>query len=193
MARLSGKLTPKALGWDRIAIGAAVSSIGDNDRVLLGRIAGIVSGIRLTANDDTGEVQTGLKGQFRGISSKLEQVPAKSKDGSEKKDNKGNPVMEDGGPITVNSGVCYLPGGIQALIEGAYNEASKDDNKASVNFAIDLYGVRANNKAGYSFVAENLVEPVEADPLDMLLKSADGPALLAAPEGGEGGEGEKPE
>src|SRR5688572_4466984 len=116
--QLVGKLTPRALGWDRNAIGPAVGVLTTGQSVLLGRIAGIVGGFRETLNEDTGEVQRGLKGNFRGLSSKnITEV---------EKDAKGNPVMENGVPkvkdtgvqIQITSGVCYLPGGIQEMIEG---------------------------------------------------------------------------
>jgi hypothetical protein len=197
MARLSGKLTPKSLGWDRASLATDIGKIGDQDRIRLGRFAGIVSGLRTTVNDDTGEVQYGLRGQFRGVSAKLEQVPVLNKDGSPKKDNKGEPVLQDGGPITVTSGVCYLPGGMQDMIMGALAAAQEADAKATVQFALDLYGIRAANKAGYSFVAENLIEAEEADPLDMLLSLAGDAATkaLPAPEGegddaDQGGDGD---
>lgn len=98
MARLSGKLTARTLGWDRIAIGAETKKVpADGGRVLLGRFAGIVSGLKQTVNNDTGEVQNGLKGQFRGLSTRNE---------------KGESV-DVGKGLIVTAGVCYLPGGIQ--------------------------------------------------------------------------------
>lgn len=157
---LVGKLTPKALGWDRNKIGSEVAKVpADGGKVLLGRFAGIVAGLRQTVNNDTQEVQSGLKGNFRGIS---------SIDKSE-----------------VTSGVCYLPGGIQDMIEGALAAAKEADAKATVNFAIDLFAIPATNKAGYSFKADNIVAPNAADPLAMLLEQAEQnskAAALPAPE-----------
>ena len=158
---LVGKLTPKALGWDRNNIGTEVAKVpAAGGQVLLGRIAGIVSGLRESVNGDTGDIMTGLKGNFRGISSNTELKP-------------------------VTSGVCYLPGGIQDMIEGALASAQDETNggskKATVNFAIDLYAIPATNKAGYSFKAENLVEASATDPLAALLASAKNVKALAAP------------
>ncbi len=170
MARLSGKLTAKALGWDRIAIGSETKKVpAEGGRVHLGRIVGIASGLKQTINGDTGEIQNGLKGQFRGLSTR---------------DDKGV-ILEGPTGVTVTAGVCYLPGGIQEMIEGALAAAQESDARATVQFAIDLFAIPATNKAGYSFDAENLVEASEADPLDALLTSAAtiAAAALPAPEG----------
>lgn len=163
MARLSGKLTAKTLGWDRVKIGAAVQKVpADGGRVLLGRFAGIVSGLKQTVNADTGEVQNGLKGQFRGLSALNE---------------KGDTV-ELGKGASVTAGVCYLPGGIQEMIEGTLAAAQEDDPRATVQFAIDLYAIPATNKAGYSFDADTRIEAEESDPLDNLLaQAAEAPAI----------------
>jgi hypothetical protein len=160
--KLTGKLTPKAMGWDRNEIGSAVKKVpADGGRVLLGRIVGIVAGLRQTINNDTGEVQNGLKGNFRGFTSK---------------------VGQDGKPLDpITSGVCYLPGGIQEMIEGTLASAKEADAKATVNFAIDLYAIPATNKAGYSFDADNIVAAEQADPLDMLANQAAQIAALPAP------------
>lgn len=173
---LVGKLTPKSLGWDRNALGSETAKVpADGGKVLIGRIVGIVAGLRQTVDNDTGNIHTGLKGNFRGISSK-----------------KG----EDGKPITVTSGVCYLPGGIQDMIEGALAAAQESDAKATVQFAIDLFGIPATNKAGYSFAADNIVAPTAADPLALLLEQAatNKAEALPAPEGSEtiGDQVEKP-
>ena len=158
MARISGKLTAKSLGWDRNAIGVAVAKVpADGGRVFVGRIAGEVTGLHQTMNDETGEVQTGLKGNFRGISSLFE------------KDDKG---VETANRITMTAGRCYLPGGIQDMIEGAYASAIKDDEKATVMFTVDLYAIPATNKAGYGYDADTVTAASTVDPLDALLESA---------------------
>ncbi len=174
MTRISGKLTAKALGWDRNAIGTAVKKVPqDGGRVFLARIGGIVSGMHQTVNDDTGEVQTGLKGSFRGLSSVTE---AKSADDATQV------------PIIVTAGRCYLPGGLQEMVEAAYAQATATDAKATVNFALDLYAIPATNKAGYSYDGDTVTEATESDPLDMLMAGAaankpmPGLPALAAPE-----------
>lgn len=175
MARIAGKLTAKSLGWNRDEIGIAVKKVPqDGGRVFIGRIVGIVAGLHETVNEDTGEVQTGLKGNFRGVSSK----PEMKQDGN-KKDANGPVMIPTGDAITMTAGRCYLPGGIQEMIEGAYKEAAQSDKNATVSFGVDLYAIPANNKAGYSYDADTVTEAATADPLDALLQSAN--ALKALP------------
>jgi hypothetical protein len=178
--QLTGKLTPKALGWDRFAIGGAVKDT--TQRVKLGTIVGIVSGLRQTVNNETGDIQTGLKGNFRGVSTlNLFEIEKDAEGNDKMKD--GKPVMLDTGKvISVTSGVCYLPGGIQDMIEGALAAAKEKDAKATVSFGIDLYAVKDTNKAGYTFNADTKVETAERDPLDLLLEQASGAVALPAPE-----------
>lgn len=155
--KLSGKLTAKALGWDRLAIATAVAAVGTTARVNLGRFVGVVTDLRHTIDQKNGEIQTGLKGNFRGIS---------TKDGLE-----------------VTSGVCYLPSGIQSMIEGSMEAAKEKDPKASVQFALDLFALHSTNAAGYTFEAQNIVQADAVDPLAALLESANAitPLALAAP------------
>lgn len=163
--KLSGKLTAKALGWDRNKIGTAVSKVpADGGRVLLGRIVGIVSGLKQTVNNDTGEIQNGLKGQFRGISAITE---------------KGDVLTAPEG-AKITAGVCYLPGGIQEMLEGALAAAQESDAKATVQFGLDLFAIPSTNKAGYSFDADNLVAADAVDPLDNLVVIANENAAAAA-------------
>lgn len=160
MARLSGKLTAKSLGWDRNRIGTAVKKVPqDTGRVELGTFVGIVSGLRQTVNNDTGEVQNGLKGQFRGVST-LGVDPDKA-------------VSKNNAANRITAGVCYLPGGIQDMIEGQLAKAKEHDASATVQFGLKLFAIPATNKAGYSFDAESLVAAQEADPLDTLLEMAE--------------------
>lgn len=169
--KLSGKLTAKALGWDRNKIGTAVTKVpADGGRVLLGRIVGIVSGLKQTVNNDTGEIQNGLKGQFRGISSL----------------NATGDVLSTPTGEKITAGVCYLPGGIQEMLEGTLAAAQETEAKATVQFAIDLFAIPATNKAGYSFDADNLVAADAVDPLDNLValanENASAAPALEAPE-----------
>lgn len=180
MTQLVGKLTAKSLGWDRFAIGEATKDTTTAQK--LGRVVGIVSGLRQTVNNETGDIQSGLKGNFRGVSAKNLTVVKKDKDGNDvMKD--GKPVMVDTGkPIEVTSGVCYLPAGLQDMIEGSLAVAKENDPKATISFAIDLYAVKDSNKAGYTFKAETLIEAEQRDPLDMLLEQAKSAPALPAPE-----------
>jgi hypothetical protein len=167
MARLSGKLTAKTLGWDRNRIGTEVAKVpADGGRVMLGTFVGIASGLKHIINNDTGEVSNGLKGQFRGISSLG--------------DDSGKEIGDTNPPRAVTAGVLYLPGGIQDMIEGSLAEAQSIDPKATVRFGIKLYAIPATNKAGYSFDADTLIEAQEADPLADLLALATTPATAPA-------------
>jgi len=176
MARISGKLTAKTLGWDRNRIGTEVAKVpAQGGRVELGTIVGIVSGLRQTVSNDTGEIQNGLKGQFRGVSSL----------GTDS----GKEISDANPAATVTAGVCYLPGGIQEMLEGALAQAKEADASATVRFGIKLYAIPATNKAGYSFDADNLIEAAESDPLGDLLELAGAPVAetpaLEAPKGGK--------
>ena len=180
MARLTGKLTAKALGWNKDRIQAAIAADKaqptPTGRIKLGRFVGIVVALRQTVSDETGEIQTGLKGQFRGVSTL-------GTDTGKEVDAKTNP------PLTVTAGVCYLPSGIQEVAETALSDAKqKGGANASAQFGVDLFAIPAENAAGYSFDADNLFEPTEADPLDTLLAMAsDGgsPAQEPAPAKGK--------
>lgn len=168
MARLSGKLTAKTLGWGREEIGPAVKKIPQTDKIFIGRFAGIVSGIKELVNDDTGEVQTGLKGQFRGISTLND-------DGTEAgADANGNPLGR-----TVTAGVCYLPSGLQDVVEGAYRQAIEHEPRATITFVMDLYAMFSGGQAGYTYDAETKVEAQDNDPLDILLEQAATPLAIA--------------
>lgn len=183
MARISGKLSAKSMGWDRNAVGVAVGKVpAAGGRVFIGRIVGSITGLHNTFDEEKGEVQTGLKGEFRGVSSLFEQVPQKDAKGNPVKDAKGEIVMVDSDkPITVTAGRCYLPSGLQDMLETAYKSAalSKNDkgetvvdNTVSISFGVDLYAIPATNKAGYSYDGDTVIDAVQNDPLDMLLASA---------------------
>lgn len=185
MTELVGKLTAKTLGWDRTALGAATKDTSVAQK--LATIVGIVSGLRQTVNNETGDIQTGLKGNFRGVSTLNLFVPAKDPKTGNDIVKDGKPVMTDTGKaIEVRSGVCYLPGGIQDMIEGELARVREHDPKATVSFGIDLFSLRDSNKAGYTFKAETLVEAQERDPLDMLMDQAR--KALPAPEATTEGE-----
>ena len=166
MARLSGKLTAKTLGWDRNRIGTEVAKVpADGGRVQLGTFVGIVSGLKHNVNEN-GEVTSGLKGQFRGVSTLG--------------DDTGKELSDSNPPRTVTAGVLYLPGGIQDMIEGSLAEAQATDKMATVRFGLNLFAIPATNKAGYSFDADTKLEARESDPLSELLALANEPVALVA-------------
>jgi hypothetical protein len=150
--KLEQKLTMRALGWSRGKIEEAVGKVpSDGGRVLLGRVAGIIVGTKL-AKDVNDEVIVGLKGNFRGVSSV---------------DNE-----------TVTSGICFLPSGIQGMLESALAEARQKDQNATVQFAMDVYAIPAKNLAGYSFNADNILGNEDNDPLTALLADANAKSPL---------------
>jgi len=186
MARLSGKLTARALGWTRNMIGIRTEKMSDTARLPLGRVVGIVSGLHDTLNEETGQIMTGLKGQFRGVSTLFVQTEKKNNKGEVVKDKDGNvELIDTDEKIVVTAGRCYLPSGLQDMIEGSYREAIKDDPKATVSFAIDLFAMKAKNKAGYTFDGDTLVEAAADDPLAALLEAADEMKALPAPKAEE--------
>lgn len=89
--------------------------------VFLCRMMGKINGLTSYVDAKSSEVRFGLKGDFLGINS-------------------------DG--VEFVSGVAYLPSGIQAQLETKAEELKDGEN---LEFAIDIYGIRANNAAGYSF------------------------------------------
>jgi hypothetical protein len=133
----------------------------ENKRVFLCRIVGIAGGL-VTKVDTRGEPITGITGNFRGK----------------------NVVTHE----EYESGVLYLPGGIQEMLENAVNKGELDKNDKpiyeAVEFALDIYSVPASNPIGYSYEAEPVFKAKEADPLSELMAKAEEarnlPALEAA-------------
>jgi len=141
----------------------------DNIKTPLARIMGTASGIK-PALDQRGEPVYGLTGAFLGIN--IAQGLEAGKD--DKPADFGN----------YRSGILYLPGGIQELIqaplETALNSPDKETaSNAAIEFAMDIFAVPANNPAGYSFVATLLGDAAQADPFAGI-KSKIGEAKLPA-------------
>lgn len=167
MARIAGKLSAATMGWNKAALakatapglvagkdekGEPVTTVNADHRVKLGRIVGIATGLHHAVNNDTGEIATALKGQFRGLSTAT--------------------ATDTGKPIVVTAGRLYLGSGLQAMLEGALETAKAADKSATVSFAIDLFAVPSLNLSGYSFEAETKIDTAEVDPLDLLMKAA---------------------
>ena len=161
--KLVQKLSVATLGWKRSDIEMALKDIPKSGEILLARVAGIVTGLKAYIDPKSSEVQYGLKGQFKGMSSK-DQFADQSV-----------------------SGVCYLPSGIQAMLEGELakrqDETAGGSKGATITFAMDVYAFNENNAAGYSFRGENLLNNGEggSDPLDILLGEAEKLVALPAP------------
>jgi len=152
--RLEQKLTVATLGWKRRNIEEAVEKITDTDRVHLARIAGVAVGLK-AAKDVNEDIIYGLKGNFRGQSMLTGEM--------------------------VSSGVCFLPAGIQGMLESELADARKEDPNATVRFAVDIFAIRAKNKAGYSFNADNILPSETADPVSELLTQAQSEIPLTLP------------
>ncbi len=129
------KMSIKTLGGN-----PNLAAKGENEpakRVLMCRVFGEARGIK-AATGNNGDPVFGLTGQFTGIN---------AADGKE-----------------YQSGVLYLPSGVQELIQDTLEKEINDGNaKAVVEFALDLFAVSATNKAGYSFAAESPIPPTKSD------------------------------
>lgn len=106
------------------------------DTLKLCTIVGIADGIKQVEDPVHGKVFYPLTGRFEGI----------------------NP--ETG--TKTRSGVLYLPTGIHETYEAAVRKLEEGD---SIRFAIEIRAVRAENPAGYSYEAVDLLPLQEVDPL----------------------------
>lgn len=126
----------------------------DNIKTPLCRVMGTARGLK-SAIDTNGDPTFGLTGSFLGINVAQALLAGKE----------NNPT--DYGQYT--SGVLYLPGGIQELIQSPLEALLSDADKAkadaaAIEFALDLFAVPSTNKAGYSFTATLLGEAAQSDP-----------------------------
>lgn len=143
----------------------------DNIKTPLARIMGTASGLK-AAVDQRGEPVFGLTGSFLGVNI-----------GQSLEAGKGDKAADFG---QYRSGVLYLPGGIQELIQAPLEKALNDPDKAvansaSIEFAMDLFSVPANNPAGYSFVASLLGDAAQADPFASIRAKVGDAKLPALP------------
>lgn len=120
----------------------------DNIKTPLMRVMGVATGLK-QAVDMNGEPTFGLVGQFLAINIAEE--------------------IEKPGSGEYTSGVLYLPGGLQELVQAPLEVQMNDPDKAiansaSVQFSMDVFSVPATNKSGYSFEADLLGDAVRADP-----------------------------
>lgn len=125
-----------------------------NGRVFLARIMGTARGLKL-ATDTSGNPVFGLTGQF------LAMV----------RDTGGGPDKE------FQSGVLYLPGGLQEMVQSPLEAGIDGGDKATaISFALDLFAVKAPNKAGYSFAADLKGDAAQADPFAAMRARFEGEA-----------------
>lgn len=150
------KLTVKSMGWDRGEILTAVkkTKADGTEKTLIGRFGGIVTSLRQSVDAETGDIRSGLKGEFRGISSK-------------------------GAVLT--SAICYLPGGLQALAESSLEKAQSVNERATVEFMMDVFAIPDTNKAGYTFTGETIVEANSVDHLSKMFEEANSIKSLESP------------
>lgn len=78
------------------------------------------------------------------------------------------------------SGICFLPQVALNLI----THRVKEDSVNGVEFAFNIGVVPADNKAGYEYSCEPLIEASENDPLEVLQKKMSN--LLPSPDKGKG-------
>lgn len=124
-------------------------------RLLVATIFGKVGGSKTVEDKLTGQVHTPLTGTFQGI----------------------NHLNEN---KEYQSGLLYLPGGVHDQLLNAANKLM--DESEEIDFALEIYAVRAGNAAGYSYEATPLLEPKGVDPLAEIRKQVDATrAKLAAP------------
>lgn len=120
-----------------------VPSVKAGKKVPLCVIGGRASGTKSGENRQTGDVWTALTGRFEG-------VVIQAGDGF-----KTGEVYE--------SGMVFLPGGIQEAIEGALETAGEG---GSVDFAIEITsGYDETSPVGYRYYGRNLKPPSASDDL----------------------------
>lgn len=135
---------------------AKAGTNADNRRILLCRIRGNATGIKSAIGND-GTTVYGLTGFFEGVNA------------------------ESGEKF--QSGVCFLPGGIQELILEPLDKALNDAAAAapSIIFAFDIFAEPATNKAGYGYSAVNLIPATGANPLAALDEAMASAKIAALP------------
>lgn len=160
---IKSSITLKSLGNGKAA--ALLSAVGD--KLFLGTIAGIASGVKRGVMPDKVTPSIGLTGDF-------EATPTDTK------------------ADVVRSGVCFLSQSLMTPIIDALSDEVNADGKVvkeganSVAFAYEVYAVKDGNAAGFTWVFESAVQPTENDPLAEMRKAladktAAKQAQLAAP------------
>lgn len=116
-------------------------ALGKEGRVHIARIFGVANGIKI-AKGTNGDILYGVTGDFRG----------------QRPDKPGE---------TWQSGVLYLPAGINELVLNAVDTGEVDKNDkpvyAEIQFAFDVFSKPASNPAGYQYEATPIVDAKETD------------------------------
>lgn len=142
MSKILPKMSIKTLGANPKSAVVNFEKGEPAKKVPLVRIMGVARNIKAAVGND-GDPVFGLTGQFEGVDIATGEV--------------------------AQSGVLYLPSGIQELIQEPLEAAiAEGDKTAAVTFALDIFAVSATNKAGYSFEADNLASPEREDPFAAL-------------------------
>jgi len=133
---------------------------GKKERVHLARIFGIASGIKV-AKGQNGEPVYGVTGDFRGIN------------------------IEKPGD-TFQSGILYLPGGINEMLLAAVDTGEVDAKDKpvyrEVQFAFDIFAKPSSSPAGYQFEATPVIDAKETDVMaELSSKLPPLPGVEAAP------------
>ena len=110
----------------------------------IARIFGMASGIKQVVDKVRGDTFESITGQFGAVNLQT-----------------GN---------AYESGVLYLPKGIHDMIEAAVRSIPKDAPSSTVDFALEIRVVKADNPAGYSYEAVNLIPAKVVSPLEELRK-----------------------
>lgn len=138
------KMQIKSLGCNPKV--AAVKEEGDKSAVDLCTIVGNASEVKF-GEDGTGKPFSVLCGEFEGRNIQV-----------------GSAAFGN----VYSSGKLFLPGGIHDRVEQAVR--SLGDKGGSVQFALKLQAIRASNPIGYSYQAEELMQPSAVDSLSELRK-----------------------
>lgn len=127
----------------------------DVKKYMLGTIVGIVTGFVERGNPKEPDQKfEGLQGQFRSIPS------------DDKRDE-------------LESGVCFLPDAFHSMIAAPFRAMHEKDKNAQLRFAFEIYSIRAQNPAGYSWEFKPKIEAAGANPLDELISDLGEVKLVA--------------
>jgi hypothetical protein len=133
-------------------MGDPKTTLGTKDKAVLGTIIGYATDVS-RRKDPSGEKE------FLGLAGSFEAIPA-------------DPKMD-----TVQSGICYLPGGMDGPMIAALQETDDKGKRKnpSVEFAIEISVIKAKNPQGYSWEARPVV-PVKSsgDVLDNIRQQLKG-------------------